>query len=281
MSRIYKEMPIAFPFYEVLANQDRYRENVEGLNQYALISPNNALLPFQIEMPVDKSAPTSWHIINSCSSNDLDISNNLEKIKVYEFGVKKQAVYKGEILNFTYQTRNEELNLPAGSYFTVFNFADGSSYTSEVFTVKCEPLNSFIKIDFWNDTDIKPILYRDNFLQTIYLDTFVSSYVPEIEEETEKDGFNNKIPVFQKLVLRYKIIDVVPDFLKIALISLQMHDHVVITTVNRSGEIDRLEVTAQPHEGQGINDVEILFEDDMLYKTNCQTNETPLIVTTW
>ena len=215
------------------------------------------------------------------------MSSSFNKIKIYEFGDKKVAVYNGEALTGRpFKGQVGALNLYCGYYFTRLDFADGSAYYSEVFFVPENAFtvgspNEFIKVEFWNETDIKPVLYRDNFRQTIYLNTFVASYVPEIEEETEKDGFNNKIPVFQKLVLRYKIVDVVPDFLKIALISLQMHDHVVITTASRSGEIDRLEVTAQPHEGQGINDIEILFEDDMLYKTNCQTNDVANSVTTW
>ena len=286
-------MPIAFPFYEVQANQDRYRENVAGLNQYELISPNNALLPFQIEMPADKPHPTSWSVFRLTSDGGfisqqaISLGQSYNKIKIYEFGDRKVATYNGEPLTAKpFGQASGALNLSCGHYFTRIRFADGSAYYSEVFFVPENAFtvgspNEFIKVEFWNETDIKPVLYRDNFRQTIYLNTFVASYVPEIEEETEKDGFNNKIPVFQKLVLRYKIVDVVPDFLKIALISLQMHDHVVITTASRSGEIDRLEVTAQPHEGQGINDIEILFEDDMLYKTNCQTNDVANSVTTW
>lgn len=288
MSRIYKEMPIAFPFYEAQANQDRYRENVAKLNQYELISPNNALLPFQIEMPADKGHPTNWQLFKLTADggyvNHLAISltSNYNKVKIYQFADRQVATYNGEALT----AGGVPLNLSCGHYFSRFRFADGSSYFSEVFFVPENAFtvgnaNDFIKVEFWNENDIKPVLYRDNFRQTIYLNTFVASYVPEIEEETEKDGFNNEIPVFQKLVLKYKIVEVVPDFLKIALISLQMHDHVVITTQNRSGEIDRVQVTAQPHEGQGLNDVEIVFEDDMLYKTNCQTNQEATNVTTW
>lgn len=286
MSRIFKELPIVFPFYELKGNQDQYRENVEGLNQYNLISPNNALLPFQIEMPANKPNPIKW-IIVCLNGSEIDITNNLNKIKVYEFGIKKQAVYFGEKLSFVYGQIDTDLNLPCGNYYTEFIFGDGSKYVSEIFTI---PENAFqvgapcdfVKVDFWNEKDIAPVLYRDNFVQTIYLNTFVHSFVPEIEEEQEKDGFNNEIPVFQKMLLRYKMVEVVPDFVKIALISLQMHDHVIITiNGSRTGEIDRVQVTAQPHEGGGLNDVDIVFEDDILYKTNCGTNEQVNNVTHW
>lgn len=284
MDRIYKELPIVFPFYEKAGNQNKYRDNTEGLNQYSLISPRDALLPFQIELPVDKLSPTSWKIISECGSNEIDISNNLHLIKIYNFSNKKQAVYNGAALRFNYQTRNEPLNLACGRYYSVINFADGSYLISEDFTVESFKLGSitnFIKIDFWNEKDINPIIYRDSFRQTIYLNTFVHSFEPEIEEETEKDGFNNEIPIFQKLVLKYKFTEVVPDYVKIALISLQMHDHVLLTTKHRNGEIDRVQVTAQPHEGGGFNDVEVVFEDNIIYKTNCDQNENVTSVTTW
>lgn len=278
MSRIFKELPIVFPFYELKGNQDQYRENVEGLNQYNLISPNNALLPFQIEMPANKPNPTSWRIIRMADGAVIDITASLNKIKVYEFAGKKQAVYFGDAL---------PISLNCGNYYSDIIFPDGTRYWSEVFYI---PENAFqvgapcefVKVDFWNEKDIAPVLYRDNFVQTIYLNTFVHSFVPEIEEEQEKDGFNNEIPVFQKMLLRYKMVEVVPDFVKIALISLQMHDHVIITiNGSRTGEIDRVQVTAQPHEGGGLNDVDIVFEDDILYKTNCGTNEQVNNVTHW
>lgn len=285
MSNLFKEMPIVFPFYEAIQGQDRYRENVYGFNQYALISPNDSFLPFQIKLPANKPSPSKW-LIYGLNGNVLDITNNLNKVNIYNFTDYKIAVYNGDQINFVYEAKNETLNLPCGKYYTVFEFSDGSDFVSEVFTVPEIPFSksnntNYIKIDFWNEKDIKPIIYRDNFRQTIYLDTFVASFVPEIEEETEKDGYNNEIPVFQKLVLKYKITEVVPDFIKIALISLQMHDHVLLTTGFRTGEIDRVQVTTQPHEGGGLNDVDLVFEDNMLYKNNCQQDESVVNVTTW
>ena len=275
-------MPIVFPFYETITNQDQYRENVEGLNHFDLISPINALLPFQIEMPTGKPHPTNWELYRVKDGHVELLNENYNKVKIYKFADRQVATYNGDALTLA----GNPLNMACGYYYTKLNFPDGSYYISEVFFIPENAFavgaaNDFIKISFWNEKDILPILYRDNFRQTIYLNTFVASYVPEIEEETEKDGFNNKIPVFQKLVLRYKIVDVVPDFLKIALISLQMHDHVELVTRSRAGEIDRVQVTAQPHEGGGLNDVDVVFEDDIMYKTNCDDSIAATGVTTW
>ena len=283
MSKIFKELPIVFPFYELKGNQDQYRENVEGLNQYNLISPVNALLPFQIEMHLNKPNPTAWNIIRVDNGSSTNITASLPLVKVYTFAAKKQAVYFGNELT----AGGVPLALTCGHYYTEIVFSDGTKYYSEVFYV---PENAFqvgapcefVKVDFWNDKDVSPILYRDNFKQVIFLDTFVSSFVPEIEEEQEKDGLNNEVPIFQKLSLKYKIVDVVPDFIKIALISLQMHDNIFLTiNESRSGKIDRVQVTAQPHEGQGLNDVDIVFEDDVMYKSNCDTNQPIVSISNW
>lgn len=277
---IFKELPIVLPFYDNVENQDRYRENVKDINQWKLNSPNNSLLPFQIEMPADKPAPVKWEV-QRIGGTDLDITNNLSKIKVYSFSDKKQAVYKGDSLQFIYESIDEPLNLPCGHYYTKFTFPDGSYYVSELFYV-VHDLSKFIKIEFWNDTDLGPIIYRDEFKQVIYIDSFVNSFVPEIDEETEKDGLNREIPVFQKLSLKYKFVDVVPDFIKIVLIALQMKDNVYIyINESRSGNIDRVEVTTQPVEGTGLNDIEVIFEDNILLKSHCDVNKVPTNITTW
>lgn len=285
--RVFKELPIVFPFYEMTENQYRNRENVRDLNQYKLISPKNALLPFQIEMPADKPAPVKWEII-TIDGRSIDITNNLPTITLYEFSGKKQAVYKGDSLTFEYDTISEELNLSCGDYYSVFTFADDSQYVSEFFHIPIDSFltgedSNYVRVTFWNDFDLEPILYRADFRQTIYLDTFISDFVPEIDEEVKSDGYNNDIPIFQRLMLKYKFVGVVPDFIKIALVSLQIHDHVYIyVNQSRQGEISRVVVTATPHDDGGMNDVDVVFQDDLLLKkAGCMVNEVAENITTW
>lgn len=284
MDRIFKELPIVFPFYELKENQYRNREDILNLNQYDLITPNNALLPFQIEMPINKPSPEKWEVI-SCDGRPIDITNNLSIIKIYVFSDKKQAIYKGDALTFSYESIIEELNMPCGDYYSVFTFPDGSKYVSEFFHVenfKVNEISKFVKVDFWNEKDLEPILYRDEFKQTIYLDTFINQFIPEVDEETSKDGYNNELPVFQKLMLKYKFVGVVPDFIKIALVSLQIHDSVYLyINESRKGYISRVVVTATPHDEGGMNDVDVVFEDDILYKSACIQNKTETSVTNW
>lgn len=284
MSNIFKELPIVFPFYENHKQKDINKENVESICAFKLISPKNALLPFQIEIPKDKANPISWKIIG-INGSEIDISNNLNKIKIYVFEEKKQAVYFGEELNFVYGSRNEPLNLQNGFYYTIFNFSDGTYYVSDVFFAAGFNVGAnteFMQVDFWQDKDVEPLIFRNGWKQTIYLSTFVHSAIPEVEEETEKDGFNSEIPTFQRMVLKYKFVELVPDFIKIALVSLQMQDNVYISLSDkRSGKIDRVSVESQPDETIGLNNVEVIFEDDVLIKTACGENKQEISQATW
>ena len=241
-------------------------------------------MPFQIEIPKNKPNPISWKIIG-VNGSEIDISNNLNKIKIYVFEEKKQAVYFGEELIFVYGNRNEPLNLQNGFYYTIFNFSDGTYYVSDIFFAAGFNVGAnteFIQVDFWQDKDVEPLIFRNGWKQTIYLSTFVHSAIPEVEEETEKDGFNSEIPTFQRMVLKYKFIELVPDFVKIALVSLQMQDNVYISLSDkRSGKIDRISVESQPDETIGLNNVEVMFEDDVLIKTACGENKQEISQATW
>ena len=272
MENIFKQLPIAFPFYESLDNQEIYKENVDENLFYKLYTPQNSLLPFQIRMPVNKPAPTAWKIIQyENPSVEIDITNKLNLIKLFVFGDYKQAVFFGDDLG---------INMTCGHYYTKLTFPDGTYYVSEVFFASS--IVDCMRVEFWQEKDVAPIIYRNNWKQILYLPTFVHTALPEIDEETTKDGFNNEIPVYQKMMLKYKFVDVVPDFLKIALVSLQMQDYVYLwISETRKGFIDRIWVSATPDETGMMNDVEVLFEDDLMIKTKCNNNDTLINLTNW
>lgn len=273
--KIFKEMPIVLPFYEDVRHQNERLENRANLCPFKLLSPENGLLPFQIALTSPAPVPVSWEIVSACGNVSIDITNNLPLIKVYEFEERSVAVYFGDELTFKFATREEPLKLDTGRYFSRFVFPDGSYLASEIFVV---PERSFktsdrpdwlVTLEFWDDVDAEPVIYRDGWRQRIFLDTFIHSAVPEIEEETRPDGYNSDVPVFQKLMFRYKFVDDVPDFIKIPFISLQMSDNIYIYTNGREGSIDRVFVTAQPDETGVSNLLEVILEDDIIIKTAC------------
>ena len=84
------------------------------------------------------------------------------------------------------------------------------------------------------------------------------------------------------MTLKYKFLDIVPDFLKIAIVSLQIQDNVLIVSDNqRSGIISRVSVNAENDENIGMSVVDVTFEDDVLTKTACNNNNTLINLSNW
>ena len=282
MNRVFKELPIVFPFYEQERQKSERRENAHDM-PYKLISYRNAVLPFQIEVDSTKANPTYCAIVDD---SGVHTPIRLNQFQVYEYSGKKNIIYNGDVL---YRTNDVPLNLVCGYYYMVFSFADMSALFSEVFYVPefsfLQSATSFgncVKFEFWNDSDIEPVIYQTGFKQSIFLDTFVSNFSPEIDEEAEKDGDNDPIPTFQKMTMRYKVYDYVPNYVTIALVSMQMHDHVIITTPDgRNGNVKRMIVNVTPDDTGFMDSVEIIFDDEKMIKTHCNDQKPYVNVGTW
>ena len=282
--KLFKELPTVLPFFTDIRNQNRFKENVKKKCPFQLLSPKNAFLPFIIQIQKGSAKPTSFKLI-SLNGSETDLSNNIGILKAIDFEDFAYCYYKGETLNFEFETISQELNL-TGSFYIELNFEE-VFYYSEVFVMKEEIMNSefpndFIKIEFWDSKDIEPIRYRNGFKQEIYLDTFIHTSDPEIEEETENDGNNNPNTTFSKLLIKQKIEVLVPDFLKIALMTLPMHDEVKVFDQNkREGKIDRTKVTPTTVANGAFATLEIVFETDILTKTLCDENKIPTNQNLW
>mgnify|MGYP003589627340 CR=1 FL=1 len=121
--------------------------------------------------------------------------------------------------------------------------------------------DKFVKFEFYDTKDIEPIRYRNNFKQIVYFDTFIHTSEPEVEEEAERDGNNNAIPTFSKLTIKQKIEILVPDFIKIALMTLQLHEEIFVFEQNkRSGTIARIKLTPPPHACGASSTVKIIIK---------------------
>ena len=84
------------------------------------------------------------------------------------------------------------------------------------------------------------------------------------------------------MTLKYKFLDIVPDFLKIAIVSLQIQDNVQIVSDNqRSGIISRVSVNAENDENIGMSVVDVTFEDEILTKTSCNNDKPIVSLSNW
>lgn len=275
--KLFNELPTILPFYTEIRNQNRFKENVREQCPVHLLSPSDAFVPFVIKLPANSTRPTVWKIMDTNNNEVADISNNIGLLKAFDFGDSVYCYYKGQQLTFKFETIEQPLNL-SGHYYLKFTI-DGADWFSETFKM-CQEIkhdsfsNRFVKISFWDQIDIVPIKYHDGFKQSVYFDTFIHTSEPEIEEESEKDGFGNEFPVFQKLIIKQKMEVVVPDFVKIAMLTLQMHNEVEVNDQNkRSGKVDRTKVVATTEEFGSFSTLDFTFETDILIKSVCEEND--------
>jgi hypothetical protein len=280
---LYNELPLVFPWYDNLQKQNRFKENADRAGIYGLLTPSNGLLPFQILrfLPITSATISSWQIFDL--SGNLIASLFTGSFIQIDLSDRKYFLYAGQAVNLSDGTT--PFSLAPGYYYSKILFADSTAFYSEVFlvpdcTFTVTAASKFLKIQFWNDSDLAPVHYNyklsdvQYFKNTVYLDTYIHASDPEAIEETEKDGNDEPVPTFGKVTRRYQFTDEVPDFLKVALVAMQIHDHVVITTPGnlRTGEIKRIQVNSSPDQGGAFSVLEVLFWEDLIVKRGCGEN---------
>lgn len=246
---------------------------------------------FVFALTLDEPAPvmtpgnvTNWSIASCCGEIEIDLAPNIADrlgIKSFKDGIR--VYYKGEALSVdSYGSVLKSLDLPPGTYYSKVEFSRGDTYYSEVFTVpddrfKIGERSRYMRIDFWNDCDIEPIMYNDGeggWKQYTYVDSYIHASEPEVEEDGERDGNDMLIPTFQRMVVRYRFSAVVPDFVKIALVSMQIHDNVFVTTENdtRSGRVERMSSSATVGDNGAYSTLDVVLEQYVLVKNSCCTD---------
>lgn len=285
---IFNELATAFPWHDNILKQNRYRENVADKYQdWGQITPRDALNPFQFYKTTGAATVTAWTILDLNGSVLWTMAGgSLSLIRTTTKEGRLYFYYGGAALT----TTTGALNMPAGVYYSKITLSDGKFFYSELFQVPACTFSigditgmQFLKLEYYNDTDLRPIFYNDitgglpYFRNIVYLDTFVHASEPEIEEDGIKDGADETVPTFQKALLRYRITELVPDYLKTALVIMQMHDHVILTTPQglRTGEIEKLTTETAPEFNGAFGTVDILWEEALvMIKKGCGDNMT-------
>lgn len=287
---IYNELPTVFPWYEKVEQQDRFRENVEKACDYKLITPRDALLPFQFVRDSGGIMPNLWEIFEANSQVKVaDITASLSFLRVRL--IEGNEYYTGDGRQLT-TGGSGILNLPPGFYYSRLSWPDGTLRYSEMFFVPDTDKNfqiandataEFLKLEWWNDNDIRPLFYNDKqtsgrpfFRNVLYLDSFVTASEPEIVEDGEKDGNDEVIPTFQKAIIKYRITSAVSDYVKKAMSLLNMHDHAILTTHRsvRTGEMDKINITTTFEANGAISIVDLVWQETLLLKKGCGENMT-------
>lgn len=270
MPLIYNHIPTAFPWYDKLEKQVRYQENCDNTCDYKLISPNNALLPFQFKIGNENDVITAWEILDANLLTITNISAAKAAIKVIANEGGRYWYYNGSAV------LSDVLALKPGFYYSVVTLTGGKKMYSEVFNIPFDSfpvggVNKFVKLEWYSTCSISPYFYGDTvngvpyFRNVAYLDTYVQGDEPEILEETEEDGEGNEIPVFQRAIIRYRIPGAVANYLKTALVVMQMHDVIILTTPMgiHSGEISKVTTASATLDTGCLSTVDIIFEQDL------------------
>src|SRR4051812_24244710 len=130
---LFPELPIVFPWYPKIEQQNRYNENVEPVCDYKLISPKNALLPFQFTKSLAGIKPDVWEIYDINSNNPVaNITDSIPLLQVRRLESKEYFYYDGQKLMAAFDLA---LSLGPGYYYSRLVFPGGDMYFSEMFYV--------------------------------------------------------------------------------------------------------------------------------------------------
>lgn len=277
---IFNNLPVTFPWYDKIEKQNRSKVGADGVCDYKLHTPYNAILPFQFRRLRNLFGPETWEIYNANTNQVVaDLMPSLIKIQAASLGNYDYFFYDGSLLTTTEGVLDLDRQM---FYYSKITMQNGQQFFSELFFVPEISINvlgtestQFLKLTFYNDADLPPLHFNGTFKQIVYLETHVHASEPEVEEESTPDGYDNQIPTFQKVVIKFRMAVLVPDFLKIALSTLPLYDHVFILTEGSKyeGEVFRLSTSASIEEDGLLSVVDVLFEEDVaMIKKNCPEN---------
>lgn len=299
---LFDNLPLSMPWYSSIRLQDRFRKNVAVNAKIVQLAPNNGILPFQIRKNASSELPIEWVV--KCCALDATLTDydngytdaTVADMSAYIFDCFMTTTLDGfDVLTFLnrYNTDVDPLGsarlgepLPAGIYYMQASFSD-AVWTSELFRVPQDGFTwdqpdldcNYLCLKWYHGCDISPIHYTGNtdhlFYNLLYFDTFITATEPEFDEEVKEDGMNESFPTFKKVVVKYSVALFVPDFLKVALYVMKMHDSITIFTERklRQGDLKNLEVSHTVEADGAYSTTELLFEQiSLLVNVKCCDN---------
>jgi len=232
-------MRLAFPWYNNILLQSRFKNVCKPESLFGILSPNDRLLPTILERDPTGTGKleclTIYKIdkpLETVSTIFAYVNVNNFTHKFFTYNSKEYIVYYGAII--------AGLNMPCGYYY-----AEIDGYFSEVF--KVADIENYTMIEYSNPKNIGGILYQTGFAQRIFLDASILDDDPEVDEESKDDGQGTATLTFQKILYRHKIdTDLLPQYLLHAINLIPLHENVLIGNYQnvRDIKIERDEVTA-------------------------------------
>lgn len=311
---IFDNFALPLPWYNGVILQDRFRQNVALNDIVTQLAPKDGLLPFQFRKPVEGTLPITWSL--KCASNGTiqDYINGYVDTVVVDLtafivtalewtsfaidgeGIFDYIIFKNEKNSLGLLAALSD-GLPSGVYYLEMNWNPALApeidpaliWVSETFRVPDKRFSwgvppaddcEFVCFKWSHNSDIKPVHYNSDdtnlFYNLLYLDTFITASEPLYEVAGENDGMNEFHANFKKLMVKYRVSAFVPDYIKVALFALQLHENQVFFSERglRYGDIKHYEISAQVQAPDGAYSiVEILFEQiSLLTNSTCANN---------
>ena len=279
---LFKEIPTSLPIYDSLNKQDRFRAVCQYECSYRNIAHHLALPAFQFDGALT-AAVIGWEIKKIDGSTALVIPDvgPIHHKDLPVKGIRRFWFYSG-IGGYI------DPPLEEGFYYYEIETNVSGIFYSEVFYIMAQPAHQpnrykdVISLS-WSNTlkDVADILYNidpiyGQYYNIVHLDAAIDSTEEELIEEVEADGNGEEIPVFQRLVVRYKMQVFLPEYLKRAFAIAQLHDYHGCNLNQGAGYIPiknfRVD-SATPDDGGCMYIVNLSFEQDIvLTNKSCPQN---------
>lgn len=197
------------PFY--FSKDKQSRRSLQGLENFQLICGKSNLLPFQLQFPKTQDIELSEIYLCNCNDEIVqdfgDVLFNSGLKYYYDDNVDNYIIYNAEQLSEELQT---------GTYYIRFDFQDGRSLYSDLFTV-VDNIIDFVCIEFWNLEDQvynngdSKIIYN-NYKNRLYINAELMTPEYDFDFTSEqRDGYDyaEKLLSIKKHVLKF----FAPEFL--------------------------------------------------------------------
>lgn len=267
-------LKIPFTFYTALNKQHRYRPQHSAMEPFGLPCPQTALLPFQIKTSITDhyGGPLYWKVLDIDGSPVLDITSKIATLIEVKESVNGDLyfTYKGDPL--------VDVTLPKGFYYVVFTadmaISPGAplptNWYSEV--IEIQDVSEMVKVEWWNESDIDPLLYQTGFINRVYLKTYTEAMPPSFVQEGDNNAEGEFVASFHRAVFKHKIEAFIPDYLQDAISMLPMHSNVEVSENGDKAEMTQIKIT--PNYGDNyMGTCRIEFEiGDKYIKTSCAKN---------
>jgi len=293
---IFDNLPIALPWYNDILLQDRFRPSVNENSIICQLAPYDGVLPFQIRKNSLSEFPTTWKIKCVDGGTLQDYLDGKTDETLIDLSTEIAACFEALTLDgYDYLMVKDAKNaldliiptladgVPAGIYYFECQFTD-ALWVSELFRVPEDRFTwdradngcHYPCLKWSNATDLAPIHYDEGdaeiFYNLLYLDTYLTASEPEYLTVAEKDGREEPIETFVKIIIKYRLSAYVPDYLKIAIFMIHLHDYKYIYLENgtREGTMKNTEITAANSPDGAYSAIEVIFEQDqILIKPQC------------